>query len=280
MGIPLYLLISGNLLYWGLLVLVAGVVASTRRPSLGRVLAWSGMVFTLASAVPLHPALYAVLLLLLVAWQVVSASARGQTLKLRLAGAVVGAVVLTSAAALLGSPGSQMRFSASNPVFVVGDSLSAGTGASNEGTWPQLISRRFNLEVHNLARPGATLADGKVQAGAIPKSPAMVLVELGGNDLLGGTSATRFEADLRSLLAVVVANDRSVVMFELPLLPFQNSFGRIQREACRDAGVLLLPRTLLAGAVALPGHASDGLHLSPAGHLWLAERVGELWNSA
>jgi acyl-CoA thioesterase-1 len=277
-GIPLYLLISGTLLYWGLLLVAAGVVASTRRPSLGRILAWSGMVFTLASAVPLHPALYVLLLLLLIAWQV--AGGWRQTLKHRLAGAVLGGVVLTSAAALLDSPGSRMRFSTGNPVFVIGDSLSAGIGASHEGTWPELMSRRLNLEVHNLARPGATLADGKVQAGAIPKSPAMVLVELGGNDLLGGTSAARFEADLRSLLAIVVGDNRSVVMFELPLLPFQNSFGRIQREVCRGAGVLLLPRSLLAGAVALPGHASDGLHLSPAGHLWLAERVGELWSSA
>jgi len=173
-----------------------------------------------------------------------------------------------------------MTFSPSKPVFVIGDSLSTGLGASQEGTWPQLMARRLNLEVHNLARPGATLADGKVQAAAIPKSTAMVFVELGGNDLLGGTSASRFEADLRSLLAIVVGGDRSVVMFELPLLPFQNSFGRIQREACREAGVLLLPRSLLACAMALPGHATDGLHLTPAGHLWLAERVGELWSSA
>jgi acyl-CoA thioesterase-1 len=236
-------------------------------------LAWSGIAFTLASAVPIPTALYALLLLLLIGWELARASR--PRLKQWCVGAVLAGAVLTAAVAWLGDRSSRITLSPSQPVFVIGDSLSAGLSASDAGTWPQLLSRRLRLEVHNLARPGATLADGRKQAGAIPEGPATVLVELGGNDLLGGTSTTRFEGDLHALLATVVTKDRSVAMFELPLLPFQNFFGRIQRKACRDAGVVLLPRSLLAGALALPGHASDGLHLSPAGHLWLAERVGE-----
>jgi hypothetical protein len=69
-GIPLYLLISGDILYFGLCLVVGGVVISTWRPSVGRVLAWSGLVFSLVSAVPIHPALYALLFLLLGAWQI------------------------------------------------------------------------------------------------------------------------------------------------------------------------------------------------------------------
>ena len=277
MGIPLYLLISGNILYWGLLLVATGVVVSAWRPGVGRMLAWSGLVFTLVSAVPIHVAFYAFLLFLLIGWQ--CGLVWHPRLRQRLAGAVLGGVVVALTAAFLDRPDSRIALPTNRAVFVIGDSLSAGIGASDDGTWPQLLSQRLNLSVYNLARAGATLADGKVQASGIPKGPSTVLVELGGNDLLGGTSATQFATDLRSLLAAVVAKDRRVLMFELPLLPFQNSFGRIQREACRDHGVLLLPRALLAGAVALPGHASDGLHLSPTGHLWLAKRVGELWRS-
>jgi acyl-CoA thioesterase I len=136
------------------------------------------------------------------------------------------------------------------------------------------------LSVSNLARPGAKLADGVTQARAIPDGPATVLIELGGNDLLGGTTPARFDTDVRALLAAVVSDDRHVLMFELPLLPFQNAFGRIQRDACQRHGVVLLPRSILAGAVALPGNVSDGLHLTPRGHAWLARRVSELWIAA
>lgn len=55
------------------------------------------------------------------------------------------------------------------------------------------------------------------------------------------------------------------------------SFGRIQREACKDYGVTLVPRSVLARALTLPGNATDGLHLSAQGHAWLAARVSEMW---
>jgi lysophospholipase L1-like esterase len=106
----------------------------------------------------------------------------------------------------------------------------------------------------------------------------VVLVELGGNDLLGGTDPDAFARDLRSLLRAVAVGERRVVMFELPLLPFQNGYGRIQRRVCAEHGVDLLPRSLLAGAIALPGNARDGLHLSQQGHEWLADRVRLAWN--
>jgi acyl-CoA thioesterase I len=274
MGVLLYLLISGAILNWGLFLIAAGVVASVWRSHLGRVLAWSGLVLALVSAVPIHSAVYAVLIILVVGWQV--ARAGHPILQRCMAGAVLGGVTLAGAAAILDGPDPNIPLQTTEPFFVVGDSLSAGLGALAEGTWPQIISRRLKVVVHNLARAGATLADGKAQAGAIPNGPATVFVELGGNDLLGKRSATQFEADLRTLLAAVGAKDRQVLMFELPLFPLQNTFGHIQRKACREAGVVLLPRALLAGAVALSGHTSDGLHLSPAGHQWLADRIGEM----
>jgi lysophospholipase L1-like esterase len=43
-----------------------------------------------------------------------------------------------------------------------------------------------------------------------------------------------------------------------------------------EYGVGLIPRRVLAGAIALPGHAVDGLHLSNQGHRWLA-RMTAAW---
>jgi len=191
--------------------------------------------------------------------------------------ALILALVGVLGAALAVRGDSRLALPRDNAVFVLGDSISAGVGASKEGTWPQLLSARLNLSVSNLAQPGATLADGASQARAIPKDPAIVLVELGGNDLLGGAAPERFGTDLRSLLATLMSRDHRLLMFELPLLPFQNAFGRIQREACKEYGVTLVPRSILAGAIALPGHASDGLHLSAQGHSWLAARMSDMW---
>lgn len=271
----LYLLISGDLLYCGLAAVALGALAERWRWRLGVGLVWGGMVLALASAVPFHPSVYAGLLAAGAAWQASRARGAG-TQRL-------GAVLLLTVVAMVCGWGVAARGGSSAPlpagptVYVLGDSLSAGVGPTTEGTWPRLLSAQRNLEVSTLAKPGATLASGVEQAHAIPERPAVVLIELGGNDLLGGTSPTQFAANLRSLLAAVATRERRVVMFELPLLPLQNEYGRIQRRACREHGVALLPRSILAGAIALPGHSSDGLHLSAEGHSWLARRVGRLW---
>lgn len=274
MGVLLYLLISGRTLDVGLCLVGLGIIVGRWRP-MARVVVSVGLFLAIVSAVPLHPAIYALLVVSSVAWLFSlsrSTSARR----------AVGAVVLAMAVWAGVSGGLPVRdggvpLPPDTPVFVLGDSVSAGLGVGTHGTWPQLLAAERGLVVSNLARAGARLGDGSAQARSIPPGVAIVLVELGGNDLLMGTTAAKFETDLRSLLTGLAAGDRRVFMFELPLLPFQNAFGRIQRRACREHGVRLLPRSILAGAVALPGHATDGLHLSPQGHSWLARRVGELW---
>lgn len=272
----LYLLLSGDALYIGLCVVVAGIVASRWRFVLGGGLVWAGFVLALVSAVPLHPAAYASLFILGAAWQV--SRTRNHKVNQRTDAVLMVAVAVVFGWAFTHRGASRLTLPRDRAVFIIGDSLSAGLGTSKQGAWPQLLAAKLRLQVSNLAWPGATLGDGVSQARAIPEGPAIVLVELGGNDLLAGTQPVRFDADLRSLLATLVRTDRQVLMFELPLLPLQNAFGRIQREVCAQYGVILLSRSLLAGAVALPGHADDGLHLSPQGHSWLADRVGEMWH--
>ncbi len=274
-GVLLYLLISGDILYCGLFGLAVGVAAARWRPRLGVGLVWSGLVLALASAVPIHPLVYAILLLSGTMWHVSRLlSARVQTYAATILLIVVTVVV---GLGVSGRDASSLGLPTDRAVFVLGDSLSGGLGPSTEETWPKLVSLQRNLSVSNLARPGATLATGVLQARAIPEGAAIVLIELGGNDLLGGTTPARFAADLRALVLAVVGRDRRVVMFELPLVPFQNEYGRIQREVSSQYGVTLLPRSILAGAVALPGYASDGLHPSARGHTWVATRVAEMW---
>jgi acyl-CoA thioesterase-1 len=244
---------------------------------MGGGLVWAGIGLALLSSVPIHPALYAILVLAGAAW--VFARNRSAHRERSFRRALIVVVVLVSMIALADRWPSRPALASDKPVYVIGDSLSAGLGTPAEATWPRLLSEKLKLTVVNLASAGASLADGLAQARAIPHGSAIVVIALGGNDLLRGVSSSRFSADLQALLAEVSAKDRRVAMFELPLLPFQNAFGRIQRQACKRHGVTLLPRAILAGAVALPGHAVDGLHLSAQGHSWLAERVRRIWHA-
>jgi lysophospholipase L1-like esterase len=64
-------------------------------------------------------------------------------------------------------------------------------------------------------------------------------------------------------------------MFELPLVPFSNEFGRRQRILANQYGVLLVPKRIFLRVLTTEGATEDGVHLTPAGHQLMAETV---WN--
>jgi acyl-CoA thioesterase-1 len=172
------------------------------------------------------------------------------------------------------------------PLFVVGDSVTAGMGGGNDRTWTSLLPPE--IAVHNLARPGATTATAlQYQAPQIPAGARLVLLEIGGNDLLGGTSAAQFEHDLEALCLAICgpanrpeanrpAASRAVVMFELPLPPLANEYGRIQRRVAAKYGIRLIPKRVFIGVLTGDGSTLDSIHLSQAGHRRMAEVVAHL----
>jgi acyl-CoA thioesterase-1 len=161
-----------------------------------------------------------------------------------------------------------------NPVVeVVGDSLSAGMGESAKRVWPAILARRHGLVIRNRARAGATAATARAQAREVTETGALVLVAIGGNDILAGTPSETFARALDGLLAELHAYGRTVVMLELPLPPFANAYGAAQRRLARQHGVWLVPRRLVIGVLTSPGATLDTVHLSPEGHALMAEAI-------
>ena len=165
-------------------------------------------------------------------------------------------------------------------LFVIGDSLSAPTGLGGDGAaWPELLARERGVRVVNLARGGATVASALRDLERRPASPlgdGVVLLEIGGNDQFGGTPAAEFEADLARLLKHVAAPGRVLVMFELPLLPSNNRYGRAQRRLAAGHRVVLIPKRYLVWLVSPTEATTDGVHLTPTGHHRAAAMVWDL----
>lgn len=156
---------------------------------------------------------------------------------------------------------------------VIGDSLSAEFG---EGTpWPAHLARHERLSIHNLAVAGATARSAMQQLEEL-KAGCFVLVEIGGNDLLGSTSASQFESDLDQLLSALKNRKHDIVMFELPLPPWGYQYGVAQRRLARRHEFALIPKRILADVLTTPGATNDGLHLSQLGHAKLASHVSAL----
>jgi len=65
-------------------------------------------------------------------------------------------------------------------------------------------------------------------------------------------------------------------LFELPLPPFSNAYGRVQRALAAQYRVTLIPKRCLTAVFGVQGSTLDGLHLSQVGHNALADRVNSM----
>ncbi len=267
--------IAGNLL--GVLGLGLSLLPQQRRwlPLAGRGLCLVGLVLVLASAMPLPPWLY-------VLWGILVAAGLGASwlaprLRLDRVAVTLTAMVGTIFFMLVDFPNWQIpgvNLPIDLPIHVVGDSLSAGIG--NESPWCARLKLDGHHPVRNAAVAGATAATAMRQAESLPAEASLVMLEIGGNDLLNGTSSADFGRDLDALLTRLKNDNRMIVMFELPLPPGYNGYGLQQRRLAKQHECLLIPRLLLAQILCTPDCTCDGLHLSPKGHQMLADAVARI----
>lgn len=107
-----------------------------------------------------------------------------------------------------------------------------------------------------------------------------MIVEIGGNDILGSTTSAEFAHDLHTLLSEVSQDSRQIVMFELPLPPFFHEYGRIQRTLSTKYNVKLVPKRVFLSVIAGGDATLDSIHLSQAGHQKMANSVWQVLKSA
>lgn len=163
-------------------------------------------------------------------------------------------------------------------VTIVGDSISAGISDEAE-TWPSLLAKRSGLVVHNLSVASANVTTAKKQADRITELNSLTVVEIGGNDVLGGIAPETFEEGLNVLLSQLRSKSQTVVLLELPLPPFHNQYGAIQRKLAKRHGVILVPKRVLLSVLTSQGATVDSLHLSKAGAETMAVAIGKILSS-
>lgn len=165
-------------------------------------------------------------------------------------------------------------------IYVIGDSVSSGIGAPNEDTWPKILSDRLKIPVINLAIAGATAQSAmKRQLVQIKENPCLVLIEIGGNDLLNATSPEDFERAMRQVLVELKTITNRIAWFELPLLPWKTQYGQIQRKLAKETKIILIPKRVLSDVFQMAGTTSDSIHLTEKGHQVMAEKVSQLFDS-
>lgn len=160
-------------------------------------------------------------------------------------------------------------------IYVLGDSISAGMG-TRVRCWPAVLGEIIGVPVVNLAKPGAKIQHAMAQARGVATSRSLVIVELGGNDLLSETDVASFRRQLDDLVSALCSAGHTVLMLELPLFPFRNAWGAAQRQIAAKYGAVMLPKRYFAKVLATRNGTIDGLHLSQEGHEAMARLIADV----
>lgn len=276
----IYFFGSGAAFFGGVALVLAGVALVTfgsRKwsPAVATLIALVGLILIALSATPLPYWYYAVAALVSLTWLIAERSQRqafqhsrtwlrASVLALWLAGSLAeGPYQFGPTLGAIGHP----------KLYVFGDSISAGMGEGGTKTWPHLLAQSRSIDVQDHSRVGATVHSLLVRTENLSLGDGIILLEIGGNDMLGSTPAAAFDRDLDQLLARLCGPGRVVVLFELPLPPFANEFGRVQRHLAAKHRVQLLPKRIFVNVLTTEGATVDSLHLSSRGQELMAEAV-------
>jgi len=274
--------IGGRAFFFGIALCLLGCFlktffSKTYIHALARVTVLAGVVFVVLSAAPFSFWVYGVFfaLLALVALLPFNGLGRGKKAAYVLLFLLLAQSFLMIRTEVLYSMPPKIRLAKDATLFVVGDSLSMGADPPGKN-WPELLGDLAGLKARNFSFGGAKVESALDSARQINQDDALVILEIGGNDLLGGTSIPKFREDLEKMMALVCGPHRRVAMIELPLPPFDNRYGMVQRALAKCYGVTLIPKRYLAKIICTAGATVDGLHLSNAGHALLARALSQM----
>ena len=157
-------------------------------------------------------------------------------------------------------------------VLVLGDSISAAYGIQRDEGWVALLQDRLagigpDYRVVNASISGDTTGGGlaRLPAALATHDPALVIIELGGNDGLRGYPVTSIERNLRQLVELASADDREVLLVGMQIPPnyghrYTGAFQNLFQEVAADRGVAVVT-SFLAGVGVEPSlMQDDGIH--------------------
>jgi acyl-CoA thioesterase-1 len=158
-------------------------------------------------------------------------------------------------------------------IICFGDSLTAGTGAASGMDYPNQLARMIGGSVINAGVPGDTtaVALARLERDVLSRSPRIVLITLGGNDLKNGVTRSAFSKNLKSIIEQVQSRGALMIVggAEFPLM--DRGFGKVYQEVCRETGAILIPN-IFKGIMGRRELMSDPIHPNSSGYTIIAQR--------
>jgi acyl-CoA thioesterase-1 len=171
---------------------------------------------------------------------------------------------------------------AGSTVLAFGDSITYGTGAGPGEDYPTELAELSGWQIANAGIPGDTSAAARerIEAALAATRPALVIVELGGNDFLRRRPAAAVKEDLRAIVSAIRDSGAQVVLVAVPKFSLLGAIsGRLPDSeiyaALASEEELALVDSVLAEVLAKPELRADPIHPNADGYRQLAAGIAE-----
>jgi acyl-CoA thioesterase-1 len=181
--------------------------------------------------------------------------------------------------------GSMPGWSAESTIVVLGDSLSSGHGLPLGQSWVSMLEDRlkaegYGYEVVNASIAGDTSSGGLARLPSLLDShaPAIVIIELGGNDGLRGQPVQSLESNLAAIIELTKNRGAQPVLAGMQIPPnygprYTAAFSGIYPELARRFGVPLVDFLLEDVALNAELMQPDGIHPNALGSRVMLDNV-------
>ncbi len=170
-------------------------------------------------------------------------------------------------------------------LLVVGDSISAGYGLPKGSGWVDLLAARIEAQrlpfrVVNASITGDTTAGGRARVPALlaQHKPAVVVVELGGNDGLRGGSLKATKDNLDAIVGAVQKSGARAVVVGMRLPPnygpaYTREFDAMFGEVAQSRRAALVPFLFAGFGESSEWFQPDRIHPTVAAQAMLLDNV-------
>jgi acyl-CoA thioesterase-1 len=168
--------------------------------------------------------------------------------------------------------------SASKPILVLGDSLSAEYGLVHGTGWVALLQKKLAAQkidtpVVNASISGETTSGGRTRLPALlaKHQPRIVIIELGANDALRGLSLAATQNNLRAMIDGAKKAGAQVLLVGMQIPPnygidYTQQFSALYPKLAKESKSALVP-FMLTGVVEKPAlFQADRIHPTAQAH--------------
>jgi acyl-CoA thioesterase-1 len=158
-------------------------------------------------------------------------------------------------------------------VVAFGDSITFGIGTTGDSHYVAVLSRRVGVDILKSGVPGDTTGSAlnRMDATVLARNPKLVIVLLGGNDLLDGVPVQTRISNITAIVQRIRGTGAAVLLVGLgspPLDPFNGTLPAL----ASSTGSTYVP-DILDGIFGVPSLMADSVHPNNAGHAIIADRL-------